>query len=171
MKREAIDAGVLGRGALAGALGGMVMAMWSMIILWLTGKGFWSPLNLIAHTVWRTAPLDATFSAGALVVGLLIHMMMSMTLGMVLAVLVRGVPRLGGSQAALAVTGMAFGIAVWLVTRYGIWPALDSAAAPRFTAWVFAVGHLMYGAVTALVVGTAAAGYPHAVPREHAARA
>jgi hypothetical protein len=28
--------------------GGVVMAMWSMIVLWLTGSGFWTPLNLSA---------------------------------------------------------------------------------------------------------------------------
>ena len=35
----------LRRGALAGMIGGAVMAMWSMIALWLAGTGFWSPLN------------------------------------------------------------------------------------------------------------------------------
>lgn len=39
------------RGALAGAVGGMVMAMWSMIVLWATHAGFWEPLNLIAHVL------------------------------------------------------------------------------------------------------------------------
>jgi hypothetical protein len=41
------------------------MAIWSMIVLWLTGTGFWSPLNLIAHILWRGAPLGAAFSSGA----------------------------------------------------------------------------------------------------------
>lgn len=41
----------LKRGALAGMGGGVVMAMWSMIVLRLTGTGFWSPLNLIANAL------------------------------------------------------------------------------------------------------------------------
>src|SRR5260370_21520787 len=68
----------LKRGALAGAGGGMVMAMWSMIVLWLTGAGFWTPLNLIANTVWRSAPLGATFSGGAPVLRPGLHLMISM---------------------------------------------------------------------------------------------
>ena len=44
------------QGALLGAAGGMAMAMWSMIALAATGDGFFAPVNLIAHAVWRDAP-------------------------------------------------------------------------------------------------------------------
>ena len=47
-------------------LGGAVIAVFSMMMLWVAGSGFWTPLNLIAHTFWRAAPLDGTFSAAAL---------------------------------------------------------------------------------------------------------
>jgi hypothetical protein len=81
MNRQALRSGALG-----GMLGGAMMAMWSMVVLWLTGVGFWTPLNLIAHTLWRGAPLDATFSWGALLLGMVVHMMMATLLGMVFAV-------------------------------------------------------------------------------------
>lgn len=157
----------LKRGALAGLGGGVVMAMWSMIALWLTGGGFWSPLNLIAHTLWRGAPLGTQFSGGALVLGLVIHMMMSMVLGMVFAVGVRTISRLGASTATLTITGMMFGLVVWAVMQYGIWPAIDPAAAAKFTPWVFALGHLMFGAATALLTGTSPARHRHPVPHPH----
>lgn len=80
-------------------------------------------------------------------------MMMSMGLGMAFVVAVRAVPRLAASTVTLTMTGMMFGLAVWAVMQYGIWPAIDAAAAPRFTPWVFAVGHLMFGAATALLTG------------------
>jgi hypothetical protein len=95
----------LTRGALAGMAGGVVMAMWSMIVLWLTGSGFWTSLNLIAHTLWRSAPLDGSFSVGALVIGLVVHMMMSMVLGMMLAAIVGTVRALGADQVRRAGTG------------------------------------------------------------------
>ena len=41
----------------AGIAGGAVMAVFSMMMLWLAGSGFWTPLNLIAPTFWRTAHL------------------------------------------------------------------------------------------------------------------
>jgi hypothetical protein len=99
----------LTRGALAGMAGGVVMAMWSMIVLWLTGSGFWTPLNLIAHTLWRSAPVNAS-SVGGTVIGLVVHMMMSMGLGMALAAIVGTVRVLGADRVRRAGTGMVFGV-------------------------------------------------------------
>lgn len=162
-----MDGATLKRGALAGMVGGIVMAMWSMIVLWLTGVGFWSPLNFIAHTVWRGAPLDETFSGGGLVLGLVIHMMMSMILGMVFAVAVRSAGRVAGNAAAVVGGGMVFGIVVWVVMEFLVWRLVDPAAAEAFTPWVFAVGHAMYGAATALVVATGSVGQSSGVPHAH----
>jgi hypothetical protein len=64
---------ILRAGVAGGMAGGAVMAMFSMIMLWLAGSGFWTPLNLIAHTVWRSAPLDGRFSVAALVIGIAVH--------------------------------------------------------------------------------------------------
>jgi uncharacterized membrane protein YagU involved in acid resistance len=150
-----MDRQALRSGALGGMLGGAMMAMWSMIVLWLTGVGFWTPLNLIAHTVWRGAPLDATFSWGGLVVGMVVHLMVAMLLGVVFAV-VGG--RYLASRMGLLGAGMVYGVVVWLLTQYVLWPLVDDAAAQAFTPWVFAVGHLLYGATTAMVVAPALAG-------------
>ncbi|GGM62881.1 hypothetical protein GCM10012275_36970 [Longimycelium tulufanense] len=159
-----MNAETIKRGLAGGILGGIVMAMWSMIVLWLTGVGFWAPLNFIAHTLWRGAPLDATFSFGVVVLGMVVHMMMSMVLGVVLAVIVHNVHQLGGTRGALVGTGMVFGLVVWLVMQYIVWRVVDTSAAAAFTPWVFALGHLMYGAATAAVL-------PLASPRGHGAAA
>lgn len=146
---------VLKRGALGGLAGGVVMAMWSMIVMWLIGVGFWTPLNLMAHTFWPSAPLDATFRPAALAIGLVVHLMMSVALGLVLAILVRAAGRIAASWAGLAAVGMAYGLVVWLVNQFVIWPMIDPLAAQAFTPWVFAVGHLMYGLVAGLaLIGT-----------------
>src|SRR5437588_11896658 len=81
MNRKSIRAGVVG-----GILGGVVMAIWLMFILWLTGTGFWTLLNLITNTVWRSVPLGAMFSVTALVIGLAVHVMMSVLFGVLIAV-------------------------------------------------------------------------------------
>lgn len=141
---------ILTRGAVAGLVGGIAIAMWSMIVLWLTGAGFWTPLNLIAHTLWRGAPLDGTFSLGALLIGMAVHMMMSIGLGVVLATLASRFTALSANRGTLALFGMAFGLAVWAVMQFAAWRIVDPAAAPLFTPWVFAVAHLMYGAVAGL---------------------
>jgi uncharacterized membrane protein YagU involved in acid resistance len=137
-------------GALAGLLGGVVMAMWSMVALAATGPGFWTPVNLIAHTIWRGAPIDGGFSAGALLLGLMVHLAMSVVFGVILAALVG---RLAGTLPALLAAGMAFGLAAWLLNQYVTWPVIDQTAAQAFTPWVLAVGHLLFGLVTAVLFG------------------
>jgi hypothetical protein len=48
-----MNARVVRAGIAGGIAGGAVMAVFSMMMLWLAGSGFWTPLNLIAHTFWR----------------------------------------------------------------------------------------------------------------------
>lgn len=133
------------KGALLGAVGGMAMAMWSMIALAATGEGFFTPVNLIAHAVWDGAPLDGTFSGGALALGLVIHMMISMMLGVVI---VTATASKGLSSAARALIAMAIPIAAWAV-QLVVWDAVDPAASAAFTPWVLFVGHAMFGMVAA----------------------
>lgn len=141
MKRTVVRVGAAG-----GMLGGIAMAMWSMVALWLTGGGFWTPLNLIAHTVWRAAPLDARFSAPALVIGLVMHMMMAAIFGTLIAL---ATWRLPGTRSLVIAGGMIFAAVFWAVMQYGVWRAVDSAAARDFTPWVFAIAHLVFGMLTA----------------------
>jgi hypothetical protein len=69
----------------AGIAGGAVMAIFSMMMLWLAGSGFWTPLNLIAHTFWRAAPLDGTLGGPAMVIGMAVHVTMAMLFGTLIA--------------------------------------------------------------------------------------
>ncbi|MEB3033385.1 hypothetical protein [[Mycobacterium] nativiensis] len=137
------------KGALAGAVGGMAMAMWSMIVLWLNGTGFWTPLNLIAHTFWRDAPLDSRYCFQAAVAGLVVHMLMSMMVGVAFALAVQ---RVRGSAASLAFFGMGLALLLWAVMQGLVWRTVDAPAAMVFTPWVFATGHAMYGGITGYVV-------------------
>lgn len=86
---------------------------------------------------------------GAAVLGLIVHMMMSMVVGVAFFLGVRRVQR---NAATLAGIGMVFGLVVWVVMQYLVWPIVDADAAGAFTPWVFAVGHVMFGAATGLVV-------------------
>jgi len=42
--------------------------------LWIAGSGFFTLLNLIANTFWRTAPLGPTFSLPAVFIALVVHL-------------------------------------------------------------------------------------------------
>ncbi|HXT91559.1 MAG TPA: hypothetical protein VN714_20095, partial [Trebonia sp.] len=96
---------VLRVGVLAGIVAGAVMAVWSMAAMWVTGSGFWLPLNLIAHTFHRSAPLDARFSAPALVIGLAVHMTVASIFGIAITGLAQ---RLRRTRTLVIVGGLLF---------------------------------------------------------------
>jgi hypothetical protein len=58
-----MGARVVRAGIAGGIAGGMVMAAFSMIAMWLAGSGFWTPLNLIAQafTAWVFAVAHLLF--------------------------------------------------------------------------------------------------------------
>jgi hypothetical protein len=141
-----MNARVMRAGIAGGIAGGMVMAAISMIDLWLAGSGFWTPLNLIAHTFWRAAPLDGTFSAAALVIGVGVHMTMAILVGTLIAA---AAYRLPTARSLVIAGGMLFAALPWAVMQYGIWRAIDAAAAQASTGWVFAVAHLLFGMMAA----------------------
>jgi hypothetical protein len=121
------------------------MALWSMGAMWITGLGFWTPLNLIAHAFYRAAPLNATFSAPALFIGLAVHMTVASVFGTMIAVLAQRLPR---ARSLVIAVGILFIAVVWPVMQWGVWYKIDENAAEGFTDWIFAIAHLVF-AVTA----------------------
>jgi len=144
-------------GTLIGMVAGAMMAMVAMIATAATGDGFWTPVNAIAHTVWDGAPLDTSFSAGALALGVGLHMAVSMMLGIGIALLVAGRAVARGTTAVLA---LGAAMAAWLV-QLAAWPAVDEAAAEATPQWVLFVGHAVFGMVAAVLVRVTAGGRDH----------
>ncbi len=141
MNRAAVRAGAGG-----GILAGVVMAMWLTFILWLTGTGFWTLLNLIANTFWRAAPLGPRFSGLAVVIGLVVHVLMSVLFGVLIAA---AASRLPAARSLVIAGGALFGSVLWAVMQYGIWRAADPAAARVIAPWLFASAHLIFGLIAA----------------------
>jgi hypothetical protein len=137
-----------------GIAAGAVMAVWSMVAMWMTGAGFWTPLNLVAHTFYRSAPLNATFSAPAMVIGLTVHMTVASIFGIAIAAVARRVP---AKRSLVIAGGILFVAVVWPVMQYGVWYSLDETAAEGLTGWVFAFGHLVFGLVAAGMAAIAVA--------------
>ena len=139
-------------GVPSGMAAGVVMAVWSMAAMWVTGSGFWTSVNLIAHTFYKSAPLDATFSAPALVIGLTVHMAVASVFGTAIALLAQRMPR---ARSLVIAGGILFIAVVWPVMQWGVWYKIDEAAAEGFTEWIFAVAHLMFGMAVAFIVSLA----------------
>ena len=155
-------------GVPGGMIGGLVMAVWSMIAMWITGAGFWTPLNLIAHTFYKSAPLNATFSVPAALIGLAVHMTVASIFGTAIAAIAL---RLPGRRSVVLAAGILFIAAVWPIMQWIVWYKLDEDAAEGFTDWIFAVAHLMFGLTAAgfAMIGVDDDDYPrrgrHAAPR------
>jgi hypothetical protein len=164
-----VNAKVVWAGITGGIAGGMMLAAFSLIAMWLAGSGFWTPLNLIAHTFWRAAPLDGRFTPAALVIGMAVHMMMAMLVGTLIAAAAYRVP---AARSLVIAGGMLFAALLWAVMQYGIWRAVDATAAQAFTAWVFAVAHLLFGMLVAAfaAVGISDADIPYQPAHRRPAR-
>jgi hypothetical protein len=104
-------------GVAIGIAAGVVMAVWLMVVTWITGSGFWTPLNLVAHTFYRSAPLNATFSAPAMVIGLAVHMTVAGIFGIAIAVLAQRRP---AKRSLVIAGGILFTAVVWPVMQYGV---------------------------------------------------
>ena len=134
--------------AIGGVLGGVMMAVWLMFILWLTGIGFWTLLNLITNTFWRAVPLDGKFSVWSLIIGLVVHVIVALIFGAMIGLAAWWLPV---SRTLIIASGALIGPVIWVVMQYGIWRAVDPAAAQIITPWVFAVAHLIFGVLAAAV--------------------
>jgi hypothetical protein len=145
---------------------GAVMALFSMAAMWVTRSGFWTPLNLIAHTFYRSAPLNGTFSAPALVIGLAVHMTVASAFGTAIAVLARRLPR---RRSLVIAGGILFVAVVWPVMQWGVWYKIDESAAEGFNEWIFAIAHLVFGASVAAMASIGIADEDYARRGRHAA--
>ncbi|MGB3232960.1 MAG: DUF6789 family protein [Mycobacterium sp.] len=141
------------RGAIGGAVGGALMAVWSVLAMGLTGVGYWTPINLFAHTAFASAPLGATFSLPALIIGLLIHFAVAIGFGVVFAAMMTPARGWLPTTATSAGSGLVYGLVIWLVMHFLVWSSADAVAASAFTPWIFAVGHLIYGLTLGLALG------------------
>lgn len=135
-------------GMLIGMVGGTAMAMGPMIVFAVTGRGFLTPVNLIAHTFWRGAPLNGALSPPALLLGMTVHLAISMMIGIVMAVTIEYEEFHGPMVFAVA---LFLGMGAWVVQSF-IWPSIDPTASEAFSPWIFAVAHVLFSAGTAMTL-------------------
>lgn len=139
----------LARGAIGGLIGGMAMAMWSMVVA-ISEDGFWAPVRGITSIVFGDEHYGGSFEFWPVVVGAMGHMINSVVLGAVFA-LVAIALLARASTALVVVAGMVFGLMVWLVMVPGV--AAQAQSSELFVdsvpAWAWITGHLMFGAAAA----------------------
>jgi hypothetical protein len=146
-KVHPISAGVEG-----GLLGGLVMPLPALCYSLLSGHGIWYPLNLLAGTVMpgvgRMTPADLSqFHWTLFIVGTLVHITMSATLGLLYGVLLPTLPEIRKALAWGGVMMPVFWTAVTYISMAVVNPALNNGVDwPWFIASQF-----IFGVVAALV--------------------
>ncbi len=131
---------------IAGLIASMVMGMWEMIMEAVLpgGQGFWSAPVFIAATVLRDLQGVASpvpFDAMGVILGLMGHMMNSVVLGIIFAFWIAPrLPSLGGQ----IVTGMVYGVVIFMVMWYGILPLIDPVML-KLDPIIFVLAHAMWG--------------------------
>lgn len=139
-------------GVIGGLAGGGAMVPIALAYGLLSGHGIWFPVNLIGATWIRElqqAPPEALmqFHGGALFTGLLLHGLLSITLGILYALIL---PALPGSPLLWAVI---IGPLLWLAATFVILPIFNPVMA-RYVDWPsFALAHLAYGLIMGILVG------------------
>ncbi len=152
-------------GAIAGLAGGMVMAMWQMVVGAIAQQptavpgidsSFWTAVTAIPSVPFGLDWFHASFDAGAVFVGLMGHMMNSIVLGA--AGVGLAVALLGNrpSIAKAMAFGMMFGLLLEVVVVNLIVNQIQTVdtlytSTPEWSWWV---AHAMFGATVGLVAAT-----------------
>ena len=137
---------VVGSGVAAGIIAGIVMAIWAMATSAITGAGFWIVPQLIAGMFY--GPLTLVRGATTVVIGTLVHVVVSAGLGALFALMVGWRP---GADGRMLAWGFVYGLAIWLVMSFGVLPLVNPTMSARVALtpvnWIFQ--HFLFGLVLA----------------------
>jgi hypothetical protein len=142
-------------GAIAGMIGGAMMAMFTMLAtVTYLHMGFFTPMYVIASPLTGKQVMMTAMHAGAFyfvlgpaVLGLVVHMMWSALWGIIFGLIAAGLHLRG---LASVIGGMVFGLLVMLVMSYIVAPVVGAPNFFQLLGWTWIIGHLIYGMVVGL---------------------
>lgn len=135
------------QGAVGGIVGSVVMGMLAMLGAVLTGASIWAPVRMIGATALGPQALDPSYPLmNALLAMMAVHMMLSAMYGVGIAALLRIVPGLASSRAAVIGTASVVGLILWPINFYVFAPLFGWTWFPENSnALVQIVAHTMFG--------------------------
>lgn len=143
----------LAAGLVGGLAGGLAMTIPALLWGWLSGRGIWYPVNLLAGMVRpgmsALPPAElSNFRSDWLTIAAAIHVAMSLGLGVVLSLLL---PRLRPIPAALAWGGLLMPL-LWTAVSYGLMGVVNPILQERVDWPWFIASQFVFGLATAIVV-------------------
>ena len=138
-------------GALAGLAGGLAMAVVAALIAAGMGQDIWHESKRIAAIVYGPAALAGSgFDPGPVLVGTLIHLVVSALLGAIFGIVTRRWLHLTSDFGTPVLAGLIYGLLIWLVAYFVVLPLLNPALLEVY-APAFIIQHVVYGVVMGLV--------------------
>jgi hypothetical protein len=153
-------------GAIAGLAGGMMMAMWQMVVGAIAQDptavssihtSFWTAVTSIPSVIFGQNWFHGSFEFGAVFVGLMGHMINSMMLGIVGVTLATTLFGPRPTIARAMAVGMMFGLVLEVVIVNGLVNGVLQSVHTLYTStpeWSWWVAHGMFGATVGLVGAT-----------------
>jgi hypothetical protein len=129
-------------GVWAGVIAALVMTVWKMAEAWLTGAGAFRPPNLIATIVLGPSANTGSFVALPFLVGMALHMLASIAMGVVYAAGSRRVRHLGPATELVGI--VAYALLSWAVYQYLIMPWLAPTMDSNVSPVSLAVAHVVF---------------------------
>jgi len=138
-------------GALAGLAGGVAMAVVAALLSASMGQDIWHEPKRIAVIVYGPAALAAPgFDAGPVLVGTLIHLLVSALLGAIFGIVTRRWLHLTSDFGTPVMAGLVYGLLIWMVAYFVALPLFNPALLEVYTP-AFIIQHVAYGVVLGLV--------------------
>jgi uncharacterized membrane protein YagU involved in acid resistance len=133
----------LATGAVAGIVAGLVMSGWKMAEAAISGAGVWRPPNLIATLVLGPSANSGAFQALPFAVGMLLHVLTSIAMGVVYAAFAaRFLPRLAPA-AELGVI-VVYALLSWATYQWLTMPWLAPTMDANVTPTSLAIAHVIF---------------------------
>lgn len=136
-------------GAIAGLIGGGAMTVVGALLASSVGNDVWLEPRQIATLIYGQAALTEP-GIGPIIVGTLLHLLVSALLGAIFGIVSRRWLRLPSDYGTPVLVGLSYGFMIWLVAYFVVLPLVNPAMLTTY-APSFIIQNLVYGVVTGLV--------------------
>lgn len=129
-----------GKAAILGLVAGIVMAMVTMMITATLGMGLWALPTMIAAVLLGPSVMMGA-GVSVIMIGLIMHMVLSMMFGVIYAAIVNLVTH------EFIVTALVFSLLLWVVNLYVLGLVIPGARmmAQHEPVWLAIMSHLVFG--------------------------
>ena len=132
---------ILSGGAVAGAIGGVVLSVYMVIVGVARGENVWAGAKIAAYPFLGDRVMTPGFDAGAVALGLIDHFAVSIIWGILFALAAFGL-----SRRATVGLGAVWGIVVWLAMFYLVLPLVGAGNLVRgMPVGVAFIDHVIFG--------------------------